>query len=352
MPIVWVLEVSPKDCYLELRAQISLNNINVFRTCPLINRIRKMRGSRSDQSFQAKLDTKTILGQVIKRFNGKSLFINQPPPAVVHIHSTSGEGDNICLMRYLPLLVEKGYTVRYEAKAGAVKLARDSFHDIEVIQLATDYPGTTGVSDFDYHLPTDDLPYVLQTELDTIPWSGPYIKSDSELVKKYKSCKNKIGICWSTGPKSGQWKERYLYRKSIVFDLLKPIIEIDPCRFVAVQAGPTRLVNNLIADVLPKDERLLNWAETAALIENLDLLISIDTSVAHLAASMGKQVWLMLSDYSYGWQFMAKRPDCSWNDSSPWYPSMRIFRQRERDDWDPVINDIVKELEIKYGSRS
>lgn len=286
-------------------------------------------------SFQAKIESPSILGRSLRKFPDKQLFAKQSPPATTHINAVdNGEGDNLCLMRYFPLLIADGYQIIYEIRPGLVKLTKDSFPEICVKNISDEVPN------FDYYVQLDDLPYIYQTDINTIPWTGSYIRTDPELVEKYKSCKGKIGICWSTGPKSGQWKERYLYRKSIPFDLLKPIISVDSSRFVAVQAGPQRLSNNTILDVLPKDERQLNWAETAALVENLDMVISIDTSVAHLAGAMGKPVWLMLSGYSHGWQFMTSCPDASWNESSPWYPSMKIFRQKERDNWSDVINRI------------
>jgi len=276
----------------------------------------------------------------------KQLFVMQPPPVIVHIHADAGEGDNIAFLRYLPILAEKGYKVRYEARDGMLKLAQGSLNNVEVIPLANDFPGISGLPEFDYHLPIAIIPFIFQTELDTIPWSGPYIKTDPELVAKYKSCKGKIGICWSTGPVDVP-EDRYCRRKSISFELLKPIIDIDPDMFVALQAGSARVNNIRIIDPMLKNERLLTWAETAAIIENLDLVITVDTAVAHLAGAMGKPTWLMMHKYLTSWQFMAECPGASWNTNSPWYPSMRIFRQKSQGNWNSVVNDVVSELESK-----
>lgn len=302
--------------------------------------------------FSARLKNESFgpLYGSIRRFSKskKQMFVMQPPPAVVHIHPDAGEGDNIAMMRYLPLLVSKGYTVRYEARKGAFKLAHDSFSNVEVLPLASDFPGTSGLPDFDYQLSITDLPFMFQTDIDTIPWTGPYLKADPELAKKYKAYKGKIGIVWSTGTvnwSAGLKNQTYAHSKSLRFDQLKPIIDIDPSMFVSLQAGPVRADNNRIADALPRDERSLTWAETAALIENLDLVIAIDTSVAHLAGAMGKPTWLMMHKYLTSWQFMAEYKDAFWNTASPWYPTMKIFRQKTRGDWDSVVTKIVSELE-------
>lgn len=295
--------------------------------------------------FMARFENETFppLHKSFRRFS-KQLFVMQPPPALLHIHVDGGDGDNFCLMRYLPLLVEKGYKVRYEAKGQVVDLAKSSFPNIEVVPTARDFPGISGIEDFDYQLPIVDLPFMFKTDIDTIPWNGPYIKADPKLVEKYKEYKGKIGVCWSTGVKTDDWHKRSPGRKSLSFDLLKQIIDINPSMFVSLQAGTERLENNKITDCLPKNENYLSWAETAALVENLDLVISIDTSVAHLAGAMGKPTWLMMHKYLTSWQFMAECKDASWNERSPWYPTTKIFRQKSKGDWKSVVGNIAAVL--------
>ncbi len=287
----------------------------------------------------------------IRRFADlkKQLFVMQPPPASIHIHAEAGEGDNIAFLRYLPLLLNKGYTVRYEAKPSLLKLAQGSFPNIEIVPQAEDYPGTLGIRDFDYHLPITNLPLVFGTDIDTVPWNGSYVKADLELSRKYELYKNKIGIVWSSGPDAGILRGRYARHKSIPFGMLKPIIDVDPAFFVSLQAGLARSENNGIVDCLPRDKDL-TWSDTAALIENLDLVITVDTSVAHLAGSMGKPTWLMMHGHARGWHFMCEREGASWNTTSPWYPSMRIFRQKSRGDWKSVAENIALELKVLKAS--
>ncbi len=299
--------------------------------------------------FQSRIENENFgpLCTAIRRFalTDKQLFIRQKPPAIIHVHAEGGHGDNFLLLRYLPLLVEKGYTVRFEATKDILKLVRDSFPQVEVVPQATNYPGIEGLKDFDHHLPMLDIAFVFQTDIDTIPWYGPYLKADPELVKKYESAKGKIGICWSANPAYRiQQRNSYAYHKTITFDALKPILDLGTDKFVSLQAGPARHENSQIDDLFPYDERTMTFAETAAIIENLSLVISIDTSVIHLAAAMGKPTWLMMHKHLTSFQFMCERPGAPWNTKSPWYPSVRIFRLKERGKWDSVINSIREEL--------
>jgi tetratricopeptide (TPR) repeat protein len=285
--------------------------------------------------------TNAALYLPMRRFN-KPLFENQPAPAVIHVHAEAGSGDNFALWRYIPLLAQRGYTVRYEARNELLKLARDSLPGIEVMPYALDWPGVIGIRDFDYHCPIGELPHIFGTEVDTVPWNGPYIKADPEIAKRYRHAP-KIGIAWSSGIRdfSGMtWLKRYGQLKSLGFELVKGIFESIPGQFVSLQVGPPRGENDLIADLLPEDP---SWAETAGLIENLDLVITPDTGLAHLAGAMGKPTWVMMHKYNAGWHFMCERPDAPWNERSPWYPSVRLFRQRD-DTWGSVTHAIAWEL--------
>ncbi len=192
-------------------------------------------------------------------------------------------------------------------------------------------------------MPVGELPYLFGTEVGTVPWNEPYIKAAPEEVKKYERYEGKIGIAWSAGVREtlGFWTRRYGQLKSLSFELIKPIILPNLDRFISLQVGPPRLENLSIEDVLPEDP---TWSDTAALIENLDLVITPDTGLAHLAGAMGKPTWIMMHGYNSGWHFMCERPGAPWNEKSPWYPSVRLFRQKVPGDWKSVIDSIVKEL--------
>ncbi len=285
-----------------------------------------------------------VYGLPIERFSGKEVFNWQPPPAVINLHDHAGFGDNFAMLRYVPMLIEKGYKIKYQTKKPVIKLSQDSFPEVEFYSPRSNELGPesrTEVIDFDYNYPILCLPHLFGTDIDTVPCNGPYLKADPKLVEQYKDHKGKIGLCWSTGDHRSTRR-----MKSVPFPLLEPLISaIGAYRCVSVQSGPPRLeAFQTITDCLPRDERLLIWADTAALIENLDLVISIDTSVAHLAGAMGKPTYLMMHKTMTSWQFLSESPGASWNTHSPWYPTMKVFRQKTRGEWEPVINSIREEL--------
>ncbi len=285
-------------------------------------------------------------------------WAGEPPPASIHVQAEAGMGDNICTARFLKPLVEKGYDVRYETHKELVSLMRRSFPDVMVVERPPDYPGTIGLVPFDYHLPVGSMAYTLGTDIDTIPWDGPYLKPDPDLVAEYglKICPyhsvpvnsgvKRVGLCWSSGIRDyGIWIAEYGKRKSMHFSQLKPILSNKEVQFVSLQVGPEREQNDgSVVDVLPK---LPTWDDTAALVENLDLVITVDTSVAHLAGALGKPTWVMTQRDAVTWHFLCWRPGAKWNEQSLWYPSARVFRQHEFNKphfWKEVVEDVAQEL--------
>jgi len=278
----------------------------------------------------------------------------------VHVHTEAGHGDNIMMLRYLPLFKELGCTVQYESDVQLLKLAQRNFPDVEMMPRARDYPGALGIKPFDYHIPIGDLPHAFGTDIDTIPWNGPFLKADpglsSEFAKRMKPARGrKIGLVWSSGIRTDMniWMEKYGRMKSMHFSDLIPFInEINAKKqdsMFSLQVGDGRDENpwfqSAVNDLLSEKP---TWDETAALIDNLDLVITVDTGVAHLAAAMGKPTWVMMQRDGASWHFMCYREGASWNESSPWYPSIRIFRQHEFNTpgyWKDVVQDVIEALE-------
>ena len=287
----------------------------------------------------------------IPRWKGEPALKYDGTQAIIHVHYEAGAGDNLACVRYLRELTERGYKVRYETADEMVDLMRTSFPDVMIMPKAADYPGALGIPAFDYHVPIGSLPAVFGTEVDTVPWSGPYISADPALVEKVKLNTGGtpvVGLCWSSGIRDGVWMGEFGRRKSMHFDTVWPIVvAARRCgkEIISLQVGPERAQHNgQILDLLPKRP---TWSETAALIANLDLVITVDTAVAHLAGAMGKPVWLMCQRDATSWHFLCWRPDAPWNERSPWYPSMKIFRQREFDrphHWSDVVAEIAEEL--------
>jgi tetratricopeptide (TPR) repeat protein len=287
-------------------------------------------------------------------WNGEGPLKEDGSQVVIHVHSEAGYGDNLCMLRYLRLMTQMGYKVRYEAATGLQELAAGSFPDVEVLPRAPDYPGALGLKKFDYHLPIGELPYVFKTDIDSVPWFGPYLKADLFLSREYAQKLNaykgrKIGVCWSAGIREGIFLKQYGMMKSVQFEDLRPIVGYEwsgePV-FVSLQVGPERAeCSDPVLDILPEKP---SWAHTAALVDNLDLVITVDTAVAHLAGAMGKPVWLINRRDGMSWHFMCWREGAPWNERSPWYPETRVFRQRSFDQphyWVDVINDIKEALQ-------
>src|SRR5215469_10625421 len=194
--------------------------------------------------------TSPTLYTAMRRFS-RPLFEMQSPPAKVHVHSESGAGDNLAMWRYFPLLIERGYTVQYEVRDDMFRLAKDSIKGVNILPMAPDYPGALNIPDFDYHCPIGELPFAFGTDVDTVPWHLPYLKSDPDRAKEYLHARNKIGIAWSSGIREEQaWLKRYGQLKSLSFDLIRPIVGERPNDFVSLQLGPPRAENTCVPDVL------------------------------------------------------------------------------------------------------
>jgi hypothetical protein len=296
----------------------------------------------ADNEYRYQQHSDPVVGVAAKRF-AKPMWNCCDPPAHIHVHQEMGYGDTFALARYLPLLVEDGFEVSFECDSSMVSLMARSFPDVEVMPYAPDYPGTFKIPDFDYHIPMMSLPFMFDTEVDTIPWPGPYLKAEGGRIFDPTTTRRRIGLCWSSALIDSSIKvHAYGRRKSIPKDDLWPLLMAGRNQFFSLQVGKGRddFRTATVSDVLPATP---TWDDTAALIESLDLVITVDTGVAHLAAAMGKPVWLMLHNQG-SWHWMVERPGAPWNTRSPWYPSVRIFRQQKANDWGGVIDQIKHAL--------
>ncbi|MFQ5962996.1 MAG: tetratricopeptide repeat protein [Candidatus Scalinduaceae bacterium] len=253
------------------------------------------------------------------------------------VHAEQGFGDTIHFVRYLPMVKAQGGYVLFECQRGLSKLLENCAGIDEIVERTPDKETT---NQFDVHVPLLSLPGIFGTTLDTIPSDIPYITVDPKLVDQWHMRLDhnndfKIGIVWAGSPKHK--KDRY---RSCSLANFVPLFNIPGLSFYGLQKGPT-LVE---AFDPPKGMKLTNlenelndFADTAAVIANLDLVISVDTAVAHLAGAIGKPVWNLLHS----------APDWRWlldHDDSSWYPSMRLFRQTQFNDWIGVFERVKKEL--------
>ena len=282
----------------------------------------------------------------------KPQWTGETGPGVVHVHTEAGHGDNLAMLRYLPMIQERGLTVHYECDPSMLSLVQRNFPKVVCMPRAIDYPGVIGLQPFDWHHPIGDLPHIFGTDIDDVPWTGPYLKADPVLAQKYADPPMKgrrIGLCWSSGIRRhiSIWMETYGRLKSMPLKEFAPLFNVNDL-FVSLQVGDGRDEIGCypheglypIADVLPEKP---TWDETAALIANLDLVITVDTGLAHLAGAMGVPTWVVMQKDGASWHFMCEREGAFWNERSPWYPSVRVFRQSDGT-WASAIEKVRQAL--------
>lgn len=243
--------------------------------------------------------------------------------------SEQGFGDNIQFIRYIPLIKEKGGYVILECKRDLRRLFED-FPGVDEFVEREDKK----ISDinFDFYIHLMSLPKVLGTNLSNIPYKVPYLKAEPELVKKFKKKlkgRFKIGIAWAGNPNQDNDKNR-----STTLENFR-VLKLPGVRLFSLQKDKKNA--ELDSDITDMSEYIDDFADTAAIIENLDLIISVDTSIAHLAGAMCKPVWTLLC-FIPDWRWLVK------GEKSPWYPSMRLFRQKKPGDWVSVSEEVKKEL--------
>jgi tetratricopeptide (TPR) repeat protein len=259
------------------------------------------------------------------------------------LHSEQGLGDTIQFCRYVELVGRLGAKVILEVPAALASLMRCLPHVAQVIGTGEAPPP------FDYHCPLLSLPLAFNTELETVPAEVPYLRPDPEKVLYWKEKlgdkhRLRVGLVWSGGLRPDQpdvWEANM--RRNIPLALLEPLANPD-VEFVSLQKGQpaaelTLLISNGWAGPRLTDfaSLLLDFSDTAALIDNLDLVISVDTSTAHLAGALAKPVWI-LNRHDSCWRWLLGRVD------SPWYPTVRLYQQRQAGDWNEVIQNIQSDL--------
>ncbi len=265
------------------------------------------------------------------------------------LHWEQGFGDTLQFARYAPLVRARGARVIM------------SVPDCLVALISSLDPGVTVIADdvtpppFDLHAPLMSLPLIFGTDLGTIPGPVPYLRPDALLTERWRAKLGerrgpRVGLAWNGGFRPDQphlWDANEKRNMDFAHMAKLDLPELD---FLSLQKGepaetqlpgllaahwPGRNFINLAAD-------LTDFSATAALIANLDLVITVDTAIAHLAGALGAQVWLLLPHVP-DWRWLLGRDD------SPWYPSMRLFRQPRRGDWPSVIARVRDELALRFG---
>jgi len=252
------------------------------------------------------------------------------------VFGEQGLGDTIQFARFLPQLVQRKAKVTFLTQAKLVRILRPLIGDIDVVSAIDDQDG------FDFQCALMGLPLRFNTKLDTIPAKIPYLSVEPDRVARWKERIGahgfKIGIGWQGNP-NGQDNHKHVPLEEFI-----PLSRIPQVRLISLQYrdGVDQLAR-LPPDV--KIETLGNdfnngpdaFIDTAAVMANLDLIISSCTSIPHLAGALGRPTWVVLKHVP-DWRWLLDRED------SPWYPTMRLFRQPERDDWTSIFSKIEREL--------
>ncbi len=287
------------------------------------------------RSYKSALRSRHLLQPQWKgeRLNGRTLLI----------YTEQGVGDNIQFVRYVPMIegvLEPGAKVILSAPKGLLRLFRD-LHGIErLLEIDKSLPP------FDLHCPMLSLPLAFGTTVESIPGDTPYLSVDPEEVAAWRRRLApleglKIGIAWRGNKLFSADR-----RRSIPWETLAPLGQVPGISLISLDKREPG-----VAEPPPREgmvlhdwtDELHDFAATGALIEALDLVISVDTAIVHLAGALAKPVWL-LNRFASDWRWLRERED------SPWYPTLRQFRQSRAHDWHSVIERVADELS-KLASR-
>lgn len=245
----------------------------------------------------------------------------------VLLHTADGFGDTIQFCRYAPLVAARGARVILEVLWPQQELMRTLASMTQVLARGQPLP------DFDLHCTLLGLPLAFRTQLATIPSETPYLCAAASGVGRWNAKlgprnRPRVGIAWSGNPIHHNDRNRSIGLRSFL-----PLLAGIDASFVSLHrevGAADAAVLQERSDILQFGEELKDYADTAALISNLDLIVSVDTSVAHLAGALAKPVWILLP-FMPDWRWLLDRED------SPWYPTARLFRQDDTRAWDSVI---------------
>lgn len=258
------------------------------------------------------------------------------PNATLLVHTEQGFGDIIQFIRYLPFIAAEGMRIIVQCPAELQSLLQG----VEGISMV--YGFDEALPDFDFHIPLLSLPHLFQTDLSRIPANVPYLFTAFEKTQAWRDQlfalgeTLKIGLRWSGNPRNTHDGGR-----SCPLSLFEPLAGMSQVTFVSLQNEPLSELDRASAEKLglvDVSSGLHDFTDTAALIANLDLVISVDTAVLHLAGALGRPTWALLK-YAPHWPWLVGRED------SPWYPSLFLFRQSEAGDWAKVLEEVAMVLD-------
>lgn len=283
--------------------------------------------------YEARSDIERNAGKVRQFVEPKWDGAADPGGKTILLHAEQGIGDTIQFCRYAPLIAARGARVLLEVSQALHPLMA-SLDGVDQLIVAGDT-----LPPFDWHCPLPSVPWACRTDRHTIPAAVPYLSADQGHLDRWQGLLGpadvpRVGIAWAGNPEHRNDRNR-----SIALAEMVRLIS-DSYAFVSLQKqGRTADLPILTArrDILDLTGRIADFADTAALIAQLDLVVTVDTAIAHLAGALGKPVWILLP-------FV---PDWRWGlaeETSQWYPTARLFRQSKRGDWSDVLARVADEL--------
>jgi tetratricopeptide (TPR) repeat protein len=251
------------------------------------------------------------------------------------LHAEGGFGDALQFIRYLPNVSQRGGQIILECQPELVGL----FTPLQGI--STIIRRSDALPHFDFHIPLQSLPNVFQTTLENIPASVPYLTTPQDSAQYWKERLSseqgpKVGLAWAGSNTTGG-------RRSNSLEIFAPLADLPNIRLYSLQKGPESKQpvprGFSLADYT---DELRDFADLSGFIDNLDLVISVDTSVAHLAGAMAKPVWTLIP-FVPDFRWLRDRSD------SPWYPTMRLFRQEKGENWTTLVARIALDLQKSFA---
>jgi tetratricopeptide (TPR) repeat protein len=248
------------------------------------------------------------------------------------LHAEQGLGDAVQFVRYVPLLAREAAAVSVVCHGPLAPLVRATWPDVEVRTFGEPPPAA------DLRLPLMSVAAVRRASLDEIPSGVPYLRASPERVAAWRDRVGaegpRVGLCWR-----GNWQNREGRHRAVPPDALSPLARLPSLGWFDLTLDRDGETPGW--PLIDLSTGLTDLGETAAALACLDLIITIDTSVAHLAGALGRPTWVMLA-HAADWRWLEQRAD------SPWYPTLRLFRQRVAGDWSDVIEAVAGALRGRY----
>lgn len=263
------------------------------------------------------------------------------------LYAEQGLGDTLQFCRFATLASELVRDVVLEVQPELLTLLQRSLPAVDVRARAADMAAPGARPSHDWHAALLDLPRLFRTEIGTIPDRVPYLVPDAAMVQRWRSRLDadapgclRVGLVWAGGARADQPRMAAVDRRRSLALAQFGVGGLDRVQFFSLQKGPaageaaTRPGGLCLIDL---SSEIADFDDTAAIVAGLDLVVTVDTAVAHLAGGIGKPVWV-LSRFDGCWRWLSERQD------SPWYPTLRLYRQAAPGEWGPVLDRVAGDI--------